>query len=506
MQKDHPVVPASSVPQPVPLLDDAAKISFKQYAVDFLKAPGRAKAALIGSLLLVAVSPAALAAMTPFIVPAYAMSTGTRPQDGILLFVSIPLLVGPLFLPFLGRWVDRHGARTVALPSIILYAVFMALVPVAGTTTWLLGVLLTLTAICGFSASLGVVFKVISGWFPAHRGIGFGLVGVTSGVIAAISSPLFQWLINGNAAPQTGGVPPAGEAPAGAEPPADSGSGGLVPPGDAGGAPMPSVDAGVFAGLGWDGTYLVTAIAVAVIGIPTVLWLISEPKGTAHVPLPKAVDASLPGVPFRKAILTRPWILLILFLVLAGTGPIAMRQNAVDFFGQSGVNPAAVSVSLSVLASTSIIGLLAGGTTLDRTRRPWVVALLLLGAPLGLLLALGNGGSLVLVYLSMGLLGIIAGVESALGPALIAKYFGMKSFAALQGMTLAVTGVALAASPYLFSALQAATGSYAAPMLVLVVLGVIAVACAALLPKFPAPWTGPAVHDEETLVEPRPTD
>ncbi|MCC9193030.1 MFS transporter [Arthrobacter sp. zg-Y916] len=500
MQKDNPVVPAASFPPPAPLLDGAAKISFRQYALEFMKAPGRAKAALIGSLLLVAVSPAALAAMTPFIVPAYAMSTGTRPQDGILLFVSIPLLVGPLFLPFLGRWVDRHGARTVALPSIILYAVFMALVPVAGTTTWLLGVLLTLTAICGFSASLGVVFKVISGWFPAHRGIGFGLIGVTSGMIAAISSPLFQWLINGNAA--TSAPPAAGEMPAGAEPPADAGSAGLIPPGEAGGAPLPTVDPGVFAGLGWDGTYLVTAIAVAVIGIPTVLWLISEPKVTAHVPLPKAVDASLPGVPFRKAILTRPWILLILFLVLAGTGPIAMRQNAVDFFGQSGVNPAAVSVSLSVLASTSIIGLLAGGTTLDRTRRPWVVALLLLGAPVGLLLALGNGGSLVLVYLSMGLLGIIAGVESALGPALIAKYFGMKSFAALQGMTLAVTGVALAASPYLFSALQAATGSYAAPMLVLVVLGVIAVACAALLPKYPPAWANPELLDETAATPP----
>lgn len=491
MSQQQPEVSAVLPPHPsgpFPVREDAPKLSFKQYASDFVKSPGRAKAALIGSMLLVAVSPSGLAAMTPFIVPAYAMSTGTSPQDAILLFVSIPLLVGPLFLPFLGRWVDRYGARKVALPSIILYAVLMALVPLAVSATWLLTILLALTAVCGFSASMGVVFKVISGWFPEHRGIGFGLIGVTSGVVAAISSPLFQWLINGNAAPS--GAPE-----------------GAVPSAGIGDSPTPpAIDPGVFAGFGWEGTYLITAIAVAIIGIPTVLWLISEPKVVARMALPKAVHAALPGVPFRKAIWTKPWILILLFLVFAGTGPIAMRQNAVDFFGQSGISPATVSVSLSVLFSTSIIGLLAGGTTLDRARRPWVVALLLLGAPVGLLLALGNGGSVGLVYLSMALLGIIAGVESALGPALVAKYFGLKSFAALQGMTLAVTGIALAIAPYLFSAIHAATGSYTAPMLMLVVLGFFAVVCAALLPKFPAPWVLPAVHDEESLVEPRPVD
>lgn len=485
MSQDIPSVSAARPPLPTgsPLSGDSSpRLSWKQYALDFVKAPGRAKAALIGSLLLVALSPAGLAAMSPFIVPAYAMSTGTSAPNTILLFVSIPLVFGPLFLPFIGRAVDRYGARRVALPSVILYAILTATVPLAGGMTWLLGVVLALAAVCGFSASLGIVYKVISGWFPEHRGIGFGLIGVMSGVFAAVTSPIFQWLVNGNA-------------PAASDP-----SKGAAQPG------TPAVDPGVFAGFGWDGTYLIVAGAIAVIGIPTVLWLISEPKLAIPSGAPKIVEAALPGVPFRKAIWTRPWFLILAFLVLAAAGPIAMRQSAVDVFGQSGIDPATVSVALSVLFSTSIVGLLGGGTALDRARRPWVVALLLLGAPVGLLLALVSNGSVALLFVSMALLGIVAGVESALGPTLVARYFGLKSFAALQGLILAISGVALALAPYLFSALEEVTGSYGPPLIMLIVLGVVSVVCAALLPKFPEPWVLPVPPAEDASIPPRSDD
>ncbi|TMR24945.1 MFS transporter, partial [Nonomuraea turkmeniaca] len=239
---------------------------------------------------------------------------------------------------------------------------------------------------------------------------------------------------------------------------------------------------------GWEGAYYVIAIAIAVIGIPAVLWLVSEPTVAAAGGMPKTTDAILPGVPFRKAIRTRAWIFITLALVFAATAPIAMRQNAVDFYAQTGIDAATVSLSLSVLFSTSIVGLLIGGTILDRMSRPWIVAVLLAGAPVGLALALVNNGSAALLYISMALLGIVAGVESALGPALIAKYFGLKSFAALQGLTLAITSPALALSPYLVSAIKAGSGSYTVPLLVLAGITMIAVILTVLLPKYPAPW------------------
>lgn len=455
--------------EPRPTRDGAPpKIGWKRYVADLVKAPPKARTALIGSLILVAISPSAFSALTPFVAPAYAMKTGTPPPDAILLFVTLPLIIGPLILPFAGRWADRQGARRVALPAVILYAMTMAAVPLASGKTWLLGSLLVLAWIFGFAASLGVVFKIISTWFPEHRGIGFGLIGVVSSLASAILSPVLQWLVNGNA--------PAG-------PPAGS-----APPTAPVGPPVSAAASGVFMGLGWDGVYYVIAIAIAVLGVPAVLWLISEPRTTAVGAAPKILDTDLPGVPFWQAIRGRAWIFVVLLLTLASTGPVAIRQNAVDLFGHVGIGAATVSLGLSVLFATSVVGLLLGGTVLDRARYPWIVAVLIATVPVGLALALINRGSVALLYVSMALLGFATGAESALGPALIARYCGLKSFGALQGLSLAITGPALALAPYGVSELHADTGSYTTPFLTLALLTGIAVLLAVLLPKYPPPW------------------
>ncbi|WP_229695171.1 MFS transporter [Streptomyces lacrimifluminis] len=423
----------------------------------------------MGSLMLVAISPSALSALTPYVAPAYAMNTGATPSNAILLFVTVPLVIGPLLLPVVGRRVDRQGARRVAIPAVILYAITTAAVPLGAGRTWLLETLLILASIFGFAASLGVVFKVISTWFPKHRGIGFGLVGVVSGLASAVLSPVCQWLVNGNT-------------------PAASSGGSDLPTTPPSGAPTVSaVDPGVFTGFGWDGVYYLVAIAIAVIGIPAALWLISEPKVTT-VAGPKLLEADLPGLPFRAAIRTRAWIFIVLLLTFVSTGPVSIRQNAVDLFGQNGIDSSTVSLGLSVLFSASVAGLLVAGAVLDRARRPWIVAVLIGTVPVGLALVLINGSSLALFYVAMAFLGFATGAESALGPALIAKYLGLKSFGSMQGLTLAISGSALALAPYGVSAIKSGTGSYTLPLLMLVVLTGIAVVLALLLPKYPRPW------------------
>jgi MFS family permease len=476
--------PATPYPDGViPTRDGAQpKVSWRQYFADFMKSSGRAKGALIGSLILVAMGPAGLSALTPFVVPAFAMKTGTPPPEAILLFVTLPLFIGPLVLPIAGRWVDRLGAQRIALPALILYAITTAIIPLTAGTTWLMGALLVLASTFGFGASLGIAFKVISGWFPEHRGIGFGLVGVASSLFSAVFSPLFQWLVNGNAP---------------ALPPMMPGMSTGAPPGELSRGAISAVDPAVFAGFGWDGTYYMIAIAIAVIGIPAVLWLICEPKVSMTAVMPTTVDASLPGVPFKKAVATRAWISITLFLALAAAGPIALRLNAVDFYGEAGIDPATVSLALSVLFSTSVLGLLAAGTVLDRASRPWVAAVLLAAVPIGLALALVNSGSVVLLYVSMSLLGFATGAESTLAPTLIARYFGLKSFGALQGLTLAITSPALALSPFIVSVIKTSSGSYTVPLLMLIAAGVIAVILAAMLPKFPKPWVLQPTQEEK---------
>jgi MFS family permease len=417
----------------------SSEAGWKSYLADLWNAPPGAKAALSGCLLLMLVSPSGLSAMTTFVIPSFAKDTGAAESSGILVFVTLPLLIGPIALPFAGRWVDQLGARRVAIRSAILYAALTALIPACGSSVPALAVVMILSSTFGFMAGLAVVFKVISVWLPKHKGFGFALIGVAPSAAAAVFSPVFQWLISGSA------------------------------------------------GLGWKGTYLLVAVVIALVAIPTAMFLISEPTAP-RVTGPELELPRLPGIPLPKAIRTRVWISITISLAFAAAGPMVVRQIAVGFFSERGFSEATVSLTLSALFATSVVGLLVGGLVLDRTDRPWVVVPMLAAVPLGLVIAFVNHGSIPLLFVAMILLGFAYGAESSLGPFLIARYFGLTSFAQLQGLTLAISTLSLGLSPYLVSAVESATGSYTVPVIALTVLTVVAVVLAALLPKFPPQW------------------
>lgn len=464
-----------------------AKSGWREYLSTFLHTSGRAKAALIGCLILMAVSPSGLSALVPFVIPAFAMESGTSAAIAILLFTTIPLIIAPLILPFAGRWVDRIGPRAIAVPAAVLYAGSTALVPMVSGSNPALGVALVFAALFGFAATLAVVFRVISDWFPDHKGMGFALIGAVSSLASAILSPVFQWLINGNA-PVTAAGPPGATAPAGPPP--------AAPP------------VGTFLGIGWENTYYLVAIAIAVLAIPAAMWLISEPANVRRATAKGIPDSSaLPGFTLKKAVRTRAWIYIALFLAFAAAGPMAVRLNSVDFFGERGFDSSTIAFSLSALFIASIIGLMVGGTTLDRSRRahPWIVVPMIAAVPAGLLISFFNQGNVPLLFIGMALLGFATGAESSLGPFLIARYFGLKAFAQIQGLTLAISTLSLGLAPFLISALSISMGSYTAPFMALTVLTLIATLLAALLPKYPAPWRMPrpaeGVPDQVQLPE-----
>jgi MFS family permease len=432
--------------------------TLRTYFASLAGAPRKARMALVGCLILMVISPAGLSAMTPFVTAAFSAETHRAQSEAVLIFVALPLLLSPLILPLAGAWVDRWGARAVAIPAVILYAAVTAIIPLVGGTLWILAPMLVVAALFGFMSSLAVVFKIITCWFPEHRGIGFALIGVLSSFANALFSPLFQWLIYG--ATVSGG---AGSA----------------------------LDH--FGGIGWGGSYFVVAGMIAVLGIPSALFLISEPENPAagkRLPMPGShVNLeNAAGIPLKTAIRTKTWISITFFLAITAAGPMTVRQNSVDFFQQRGFGLNDIAFSQSVLFVASVVGLFLGGMILDRSRRPWVIAPLLAMVPIGLTLAYFNHGSVFLLYVAMGSLGFATGAESALGPFLVGRYFGPKAFAQIQGLTLAICSLSFGLTPFLTSAMATASGSYFIPFAVLTGLTMVAVVSGALLPNYPKEW------------------
>lgn len=411
--------------------------------------PRQAWKALIACGLATMLSPAGvMAATTTFFVGPISKEFDWSESATLALF-SLPMLIVPFVLPFGGRWIDRWGVKRVAVLSTVLYALTTAATALVGASRLALGALLILSMGFGYIGAV-VVFKVVLLWFPHHRGVAFASVGVVSSFASAVFSPVSEQLI-GSA--------------------------------------------------GWRATFVLLGAAILVVVLPAQAFLLSEPDAvqqTSGVPAREGgpdtapVAAELPGVPLRKAIRSRAWVLSALIFALAGGAVVSVSQNAVSFLGDHGYSSGTVSLALSAQFIASVGGLLLAGVVLDRARSPWVLVPFVACVLVALVVLVGVYDTVPALFVAMFLLGVVRGAESTIGPYLIARYFGIRDFAQLQALSLGFTMLAMALIPIVVQSAAERTSSYDGPVLALIVACAVALAMAFFLPRYPSFDTEPA--------------
>ena len=124
------------------------------------------------------------------------------------------------------------------------------------------------------------------------------------------------------------------------------------------------------------------------------------------------------------------------------------------------------------------------GGLLDRFRAQRVAFLTLLPSAAGILL-LARASAVLTSYLAAGLIGIGMGAEADVTPYLLKRYFGLRSFSTLYGLTWTFYAFAASIGPVLLGFSFDSTGSYT---FMLVVLSV-AMALAATLMLFLPPYS-----------------
>ncbi|MEU5041835.1 MFS transporter [Streptomyces griseorubiginosus] len=420
--------------------------------------PAQAWKAAIACALAIAFSPAGLSVTTTFAIGPVSRDFGWSRSATLTLF-TLPLLIAPIVLPFGGRWVDRWGARAVALPSTVLYAVGTAAISMVGRSQAQLGLVLVVSSAVGYVASLAVVFKVILSWFPRHRGVGFGMIGVATSLGGTILSPICELL---------------------------------------------------FRTMGWRGTYLVLALCVLVIALPAQVFLLSEPadvqqsrrdrSAARQAPHDTPPPPPLPGVSLWAAVRTRTWMSIVVLLGLAAAGAMSVRLNAVALLGERAYTETQVSLALSTMFLASIVGQLLAGFVLDRARTPRACLPFLGSVLVGLVILTASHGTVWTLFLGMALLGVTMGSESTIGPFLLGRYFGLRAFAQIQGLALALDMLMLGTIPVVVQAVKDQSGSFTPALFGLIGACALVVVMAALLPRYPirGPEPGPPPHGPET--------
>jgi MFS family permease len=350
-------------------------------------------------------------------------------REAVSAAFGIAAITVAICSPGLGYLLDRLPPRRIIVPCLVVFGLAFASLSLLTPSLWHLYCVFLILGVVGNGTAQMAHSRAVASWFDARRGLAFALV-MSGGAVGAMTlPPATEWLIRM---------------------------------------------------AGWRGAFALLGLMVLAIGVPVTARLVREKAANGG-----GRRAPADGIPSREALATRPfWILVtVLFCTsIAQNGAIA---HLAALLTDRGVSAGGGALALSAMGGASLAGRVATGWLLDRFFAARVSFGLLAAAALGTFL-LAGASSIEIGILAAVLIGFGMGGEADVTPYLLSRYFGLRSFSMLYGLTWTFYAVAGAIGPILMGRAFDATGSYDA---LLTRLGIVTLAMAALmllLPGYPS--------------------
>jgi MFS family permease len=359
----------------------------------------------------------------PLIVPTFGVFLKPLSQEfgwsrtQLSLAFSLFTLGATTTLPFIGRLVDRLGARKVIVSAVLLFGLSVFSLAFLSAPLWHFYVIYLLLGVVGSGTTPVPYTKVISRWFDRKRGLALGLTAATFSASGALMPPLAQTLI---------------------------------------------------AAIGWRHAYAILGLMVMGVTIPVVVLLLKESPqtmglepdgetlGQAEVATQRNPEE---GVSFQEARQTHTfWCMGGAFFLISVCfhGSVIHLVPLLTDRGFSAQNAAMVA---SLIGVAALLGKVGVGYLLDRCFAPSVAVGFFGGFALGLfLLWSGVAGSVVLM--AVVLMGLGLGAELDVMPYVVSRYFGLRAFGEIYSYTFALFTLGGVVGPPLMGAGFDVTGSY----------------------------------------------
>jgi MFS family permease len=383
------------------------------------------------------------------------------------LVIALGLLLFGVLQPFVGRLVDRVGARPVLVSGALVLGLSLMATGFA-TRLWHLYLFNALGVALGLAATGQVVgAAVISRWFSRRRATALSLIGSASMAGITLMVPVAMW--------------------------------------------------GVLT-IGWRETYVVFGVVVILLLVPLALWLVREspelmgltPDGLPPAPPPAVATVERTAV--TDALQTLPFWQLAGGLFCCGFSMSLLSAHGVPMLTDHGYHPMVASWALGLLGGSSIVFAFVLGMLSDRFgRRPVLASLYGLRALVFVaLLLVRDRPALLLLIALVG--GASMSGSLAAASALSADVFGKLSVGSVYGMMFLFHQTGSALGSWLSGVLFESTGGYGAAFGLAGALLVGASALSATIDEHrrpaapPAPRAGrrPALTPEMPERAPRP--
>lgn len=334
-------------------------------------------------------------------------------------------LVAAFSAPWIGRLLDRFGARCVILPCLALSGCAVASLSLLTSSVWHLRLVFAVLGLATLGASTIGPSRAIFGWFDTLRGRALGLMLTGAALSGIVTPPAAQALIRAS---------------------------------------------------GWRSAWLVCGLGTLLFAVPAAILFVRDREVAK-----RQVTAPVSGLLVREAVRTRTfWTLVV--VVFGGTiATSGAFVHIVALLVDRGVSSGGGALAVSAIGFASLVGRVATGWMLDRFDAGRVSTALLTIAAVGVFVLAGAhtlwAGVLAALFIGFG-----AGGEIDVTPYLLSRHFGLRSFATLYGFNWTAWGVAGALGALVLGRAFDATGSYAT---ILIELGATTLVSAGLMLTLP---------------------
>ena len=333
-----------------------------------------------------------------------------------------------LVSPLLGRWIDRFGPRRIILVCMTVYGCAIASLSLLHSGLWQFYVTCFVLGVVGNGAAHLAYSRSISTWFHRRLGIALACVMVGAG-LGAMILPLFAQSI--------------------------------------------------ITRFGWRAAYGSLGALALLLGLP-LSWRYIRERPTAGLESAAVVHS---GETWQRGLHSFAFWIITGILFVSSISMNGAITHLSALLTDRGLTAGNAALCASVLGGSSLLGRVGVGWLLDRFFAPHVALAINLITALGIFL-LARAGNVPAGCLATALIGIGAGGEAAVTPYLLTRYFGLRAFSTLYGVTWTFYAAAGAIGPVILGRAFDATGSYASLLVLLAAALAVAAASNLFLPRY----------------------
>jgi len=330
--------------------------------------------------------------------------------------------------PPLGRWIDRFGPRRIILACMTIYGCAIASLSLLHSGLWQFYVSCFVLGVVGNGAAHLAFSRSISTWFQRRLGMALAFVMVGAGLGAMI---------------------------------------------------LPVIGQAIISRSGWRAAYGSLGGIALLLGLP-LSWRYIRERGTTER---ESVPVKHSGMTWQQGLRTSAFWIVTAILFVSSISMNGAITHLSALLTDRGLTAGNAALCASILGGSSLLGRIVVGWLLDRFFGPHVALIINLITALGVFLLAGTK-SFPAGALAAGLIGVGAGGEAAITPYLLTRYFGLRAFSTLYGLTWTFYAAAGAIGPVILGRAFDLTGSYSS-LLVLLAAGLgTAAATNLFLPRY----------------------